>query len=1274
MNVSITDDMPTITVDTPASGAYGEDLTGSVDMKFGADGEKSVTVSLDGETVTGVKGADGNYTFTFRDNTVLTLNGATGDFSYNGVPDSGKGTSYAFTFTVTDADDDTATATATAEIEATDMSGFSGSVTSSDKDVAANTDADPGNDVSHRVAITLPDGAQFMPGTYPGKYGKITVDDEGNVVYKQTELYTHNTQGADTATNADSVTVKVTLDDGTTADITVNVSITDDIPTITASREDTSLTIPGVLPSGEAEVFTGYPKGDDAPGTIWDGKVRMYTGTVKYTEDQQIDLEESSIKNQEDGFHIIYRDENYGLGIAADNGSEKHPEFMYNKDTNTAEAIVFDLGDKVAYSFNIELSSFFAEGEEGQSETEQALITFLDAKGNIIWQTTVSGREDSDGEYSTQFNNEVLNSGFSKVVISPLDGEEKGSSFNVAGVDFGVPIAKTSGTVVTDSGADGYNTGGDFENGSFAYQDGEQITVRLEENDKTAKATLNYETDADGVEHLKATLEDGTVLFNAELDTEGNWTFLQFEEFEVQNSDGSSWSSSFELKFETKDNDGDQVGTSVKVPLNIDDVQVNDKNDPIGNDEDTITITDDAGVAGVIVAGDTGGSETQTVVQPGETYNISIMLDLSGSMKFSRETGEGDLDSTTSAGTRMEMAVNALEYFFQNSLQEHNGIVNIQLVGFGTSLWGTEVVTITGEMTSEERQNVYNEFYNTLESWQNEMFTKGGYGWDGLYLPWLGIDRREYKQGTNYEAGLDAATSWFSKSLAEGGVYGNGGTNLAYFITDGEPTASNTKGDGTYTSEGIISDSINAANKLYTAGSGVTVHAIGIGTENSLSEGIDTLNKINTQGNSTLVNSEEDLSAALNGGGSILEAALAGAGHDAITAKESTSSGIIYGDVLNTDLLLNELNTIPAIHAALVDAGIKSGSGMKLFQWLEKLENASILEDTPFAGWTHDDTVKYMLEHHKELGYETRIHTDAEGNSTFYLVDTDGTVLDLDGTPADENVSLDDLTGRTGGNDIITGSDFSDTIYGQEGNDTLYGGGGHDLLYGGTGDDILFGDAQPTDFVKHSVDDLTIMDRTELETFISSVEDLEGDGNDMLFGGLGDDVLIGMGGNDYLDGGRGEDALFGGRGDDIIVYDSSDFLVDGGSGIDFMVSNNEDLTLDYLLNKSGRDNQEGPLVNNIDVLITGGDALSLTNIGDLEKYGIRLETQADGSETLSLDNRWKPEQDTDGVTYHYNESGVDLTLETTLTPVDASPTDSGEVAQQVFILSNSNGG
>ncbi|WP_225766296.1 calcium-binding protein [Inquilinus sp. Marseille-Q2685] len=61
-----------------------------------------------------------------------------------------------------------------------------------------------------------------------------------------------------------------------------------------------------------------------------------------------------------------------------------------------------------------------------------------------------------------------------------------------------------------------------------------------------------------------------------------------------------------------------------------------------------------------------------------------------------------------------------------------------------------------------------------------------------------------------------------------------------------------------------------------------------------------------------------------------------------------------------------------------------------------------------------------------------------------------------------------------------------------------------------------------------------------------------GDGNDVVFGTRGHDVLLGGAGNDFIDGGRGSDVALLGAGDDTFVWepgDGNDF-VEGGAGFD----------------------------------------------------------------------------------------------------------------------------
>jgi Ca2+-binding RTX toxin-like protein len=201
----------------------------------------------------------------------------------------------------------------------------------------------------------------------------------------------------------------------------------------------------------------------------------------------------------------------------------------------------------------------------------------------------------------------------------------------------------------------------------------------------------------------------------------------------------------------------------------------------------------------------------------------------------------------------------------------------------------------------------------------------------------------------------------------------------------------------------------------------------------------------------------------------------------------------------------------------------------------------------------------------------------------------------------------------TAGDDTLFGGNGADTLTGEGAEDVLVGGAGADLLNGGAGGDVLIGGAGADTFVfaarkfgRDRIDDfvpgedkidlsaLAISDFATLQRFITgdsagslitfvidgqqeeiriidrgpstllessfifgtatSPRIVSGTENiDFLFGGLGDDVLDGLGGNDQLyggagvdrlNGGTGNDTLTGGAGADIFVYDARLFGLD----------------------------------------------------------------------------------------------------------------------------------
>jgi Ca2+-binding RTX toxin-like protein len=159
------------------------------------------------------------------------------------------------------------------------------------------------------------------------------------------------------------------------------------------------------------------------------------------------------------------------------------------------------------------------------------------------------------------------------------------------------------------------------------------------------------------------------------------------------------------------------------------------------------------------------------------------------------------------------------------------------------------------------------------------------------------------------------------------------------------------------------------------------------------------------------------------------------------------------------------------------------------------------------------------------------------------------------------------------GNDTITGGSGNDSIFGGDGNDSIHGGAGNDSLEGDLGNDTLNGDAGDdnlnggtevlgqnndgadkifggagNDSVIYSfrTDNLyvDISDGTknndgapgEGDNVAADVENVfGGNGNDTIVGNAASNVICGGGGNDSIEGGDGNDKLIGSRGNDTVL-------------------------------------------------------------------------------------------------------------------------------------------
>jgi len=164
------------------------------------------------------------------------------------------------------------------------------------------------------------------------------------------------------------------------------------------------------------------------------------------------------------------------------------------------------------------------------------------------------------------------------------------------------------------------------------------------------------------------------------------------------------------------------------------------------------------------------------------------------------------------------------------------------------------------------------------------------------------------------------------------------------------------------------------------------------------------------------------------------------------------------------------------------------------------------------------------------------------------------------------------------GNDVILGGEGNDAILGGRGNDSLLGRGGADVINGGAnnigggfdGTDTLDGGSGGIDAVDYSfrTADLSLnIDGMKNDGAVGE-NDLIGRDVERIFGGLGNDLIVGNEKDNLLAGGRGRDTLRGGAGVDVLVANAvADQVLGDTAGRDsvFGDDGNDILTLNDIV-------------------------------------------------------------------------------------------------------------
>ena len=473
---------------------------------------------------------------------------------------------------------------------------------------------------------------------------------------------------------------------------------------------------------------------------------------------------------------------------------------------------------------------------------------------------------------------------------------------------------------------------------------------------------------------------------------------------------------SMDFDVEITDADGDKAGGDFTVTLdspvlvvgkNVDDVdgQTEDHAVPNPNLDSAGEIV--GGSANDILVGDIGGSSVE-----GKDLNLVIVIDTSGSMAFAFDGGVPNEPGEQSRLTILKESVNELLDELAAGDAENIRVHIVEYSGWPQSGY-------PGHSQTEPDAWVVGTY---------DLKTDGSANATELNDAKSDVNALNAEGGTNYEAGLQQAISWWSNPANP--LSGDNVVNQTIFLSDGEPTfwysgnSSNlTIGPGgfyhsdalahitgthtvrnpSYDPSSNWQDTVSEVDLLNSYG---IVESVAINLPDN-SSGLDVMDVIEGEspgsGASDNVKNPEDLSEVLQDISPLNK--LADAGGDTVVGNEGAD--IIFGDALFTDTL-----------AANQGLDMNPGSGYQVFRALENGES------TVSPDWSRDDTINYIVNNMEELSQES---VTSEGK-------------------------------RQGANDTIFGGEGNDIIYGQEGDDVIHGGDDNDYLDGGSGADELYGD------------------------------------------------------------------------------------------------------------------------------------------------------------------------------------------------------------------------
>ncbi|KGG83071.1 hypothetical protein P245_25540, partial [Comamonas thiooxydans] len=590
-----------------------------------------------------------------------------------------------------------------------------------------------------------------------------------------------------------------------------------------------------------------------------------------------------------------------------------------------------------------------------------------------------------------------------------------------------------------------------------------------------------------------------------------------------------------------------------------------------------------------VLLGDQGGMLKN--VTPGTSYNIALVLDLSGSMDYYWGSGSNQ-------ERRLETAKKALKALLENQLALHDGTINVSLITFEGSS-----AKLQKEISGLTTDNV-DEMVDILMGLRS-----GG--------------------STPYGAAFNETKDWFDGQPTED-ADGNAYKNLTFFLTDGEPTSEwQYNRDSEFNSLAGVSE----------------VHGIGIGSGVSTS----TLNKYDntggrfTTGGEVYVNFSGNSPTGANnvanwqkdGDGTVTRT-----GNNNNSYKMRISDTTLDGNAFTVTMRDSDKITVtnPAGASFGFDASVANKNSADTFKWVLLKWNGSEWKEVESGTEANTKTVGI----YGPGDYLYQFILNDKSSSDAFRVDIDNIRTYTTGRTDNSQVVLNpsDLESA-----LVGGSTTNELA--PVGNDKIFGGDGNDILFGDTinTDQLPWGvsgnPAKPADLADGSgLDGLKQFlllkngvqpTDADLHKFISEnhgMFDVQGDtrgGNDELHGGNGNDIIYGQGGNDTLFGDDGNDILYGGAGNDTL---------DGGSGNDTLIGGKGD---DILIGGAGDD---------IFVWLKGDQGTTAAPANDVINDFGKGGSDTNGNDVLDLHDLLQGEEGSTDLSkfLNFSKSGADTVL------------------------------